>query len=268
MKTTFGPIPKYTRVRLINKKEHPFISIGGPCAIESLEQIKNIYKSISVNVTHFRGGVFRAGTYPSDNFGLQIELLQEMHKEAIHYQKFNVIDVLDIRDLEKLDPYTDVFQVGMRQAQNYSLLTELGRQKKQVILKRGSWMTASEFLGAAEYILKGGNENLVLCERGGVSHLNHCRWELSISIIAKLKQITGLPVIIDASHGTGQRELVTPLTLAGISAGANGFIAECHQEPDKSLSDSEQTISIEDFNSLAQKAIKLSLYLKQNEIVS
>ena len=162
--------------------------------------------------------------------------------------------IRDFRDLEKIDPYTDVFQVGTRQSQHYALLKELGRQSKPVILKRGTWQKLSEFLGSAEYLLKEGNSNVILCERGGVSYLDHVRWDLSISMIALIKQITGLPIIVDASHGTGNRELVKSMTLAGIAAGADGMLIETHHNPDKSFSDSEQAVELSTFQEIVEMA--------------
>ena len=213
-----------------------------------------VFQSIVPFVDFVRGGVFRAGTYPSREFGWKLALLREVHKRAISAGKKNVVDVLDIRDIETIDPYTEVYQVGMRQAQHYALLRELGGQRKPVILKRGSWMTYDETMGAMEHLLSGGNQNVFLCERGSVSHLDHVRWELSISTIAKVKRATNLPIIVDASHGSGVADLVSSLALAGIAAGADGLLVECHPDPRNSLSDAAQALSFDEFHSLALKA--------------
>jgi len=254
-KNVFGPNPRYPLAESVKCVENDrFIVLGGPCSIESSEQVDKIFPSIAPYVTHFRGGVFRAGTYPGDKWGWQMDLLKMFHEKANQYDRPNVVDVLDIRDISKIEPYTDVFQVGTRQAQHYALLKELGLQKKPVILKRGTWQKLSEFLGSLEYILKGGNNNVILCERGGVTTLDHVRWDLSISLIAKLKQITKMPVIIDASHGTGDSSLVRPMTLAGVAAGADGCLIETHHNPEMSLSDAEQAVGIGEFLNIVCQA--------------
>lgn len=257
-KNTFGPTPRAIGAMTLKTDALPkFIVIGGPCSIENEEQVNKIFDSIQNHVTHFRGGVFRAGTYPGDLWGWQMDLLKMYHKEANARGKPNIVDVLDFRDLEKIDPYTDVFQVGTRQCQHYALLKELGRQKKPVVLKRGLYQTLAEFMGSLEYVLKGGNNNVILCERGNVSYLDHVRWELSISMIAKLKQLTNMPVIVDASHGTGDRTIVEPMALAGMAAGADGMLIETHPDPDKSLSDAEQAIHMDQFKQIVDKAVKI-----------
>ncbi len=257
-KNTFGPklnCPLVSGFKLPKSyRSADLMVIGGPCSIESESQVEAIFDSIKKHVTYFRGGVFRAGTFPGDQWGWQMDLLKMYHSAAKARGKPNIVDVLDFRDLEKIDPYTDVFQVGTRQSQHYALLKELGRQSKPVILKRGTWQKLSEFLGSAEYILKEGNPNVILCERGGVSCLDHVRWELSISMIALIKQMTELPIIVDASHGTGNRNLVKSMTLAGVAAGADGMLIETHCDPDASLSDSEQAVDPATFIDIVETA--------------
>lgn len=252
-KNTFGPKPNFPLVSSAAPYVGGPIIIGGPCSIENETQVQTIFNKISDYVTHFRGGVFRAGTYPGSDWGWKMSLLEMFHREANLRGKPNIVDVLDIRDLDKIDPYVDVFQVGTRQSQHYALLKELGQRRKPVVLKRGTWQKLSEFLGSAEYILKGGNEQVILCERGGVSYLDHVRWELSVSMIAMIRQMTNLPVIVDASHGSGNRALVSPLTMAGIAAGACGCLVECHFDPDASMSDAEQALSLDEFEHLVRR---------------
>lgn len=253
-KNTFGPKPNFPKAistyPVSSNWMGKLLVIGGPCSIESEEQTDKIMKAIAPKVTYFRGGVFRAGTYPGQNWGWQWDLLKMYHEKSRAYGKHNIVDLLDIRDIEQVEPYADVFQVNMRNAQNYSMLKELGRQRKPVILKRGTWQKLSEFLGSLEYILQGGNSNVILCERGGVTTLDHVRWDLSISMIAMIKQMTKFPVIIDASHGTGNRSLVKPMTLAGIAAGADGCLIETHFDPESSMSDAEQAVSCDEFNTI------------------
>lgn len=253
-KNSFGPTPKFDLSENYSSTRSDFIVIGGPCSIEHKDQAEMIFDSIHSDCTYFRGGVFRAGTYPSAKWGWQMDLLKIYHELSVKHGKPNIVDVLDIRDLDEIYEYADVFQVGMRQAQHYALLKELGKQRKPVILKRGSWQKLSEFLGSAEYVLQGGNGNLILCERGGVSFLDHTRWELSISMIAAIKKITKLPVIVDASHGTGNRKLVADMTFAGVAAGADGCLLETHYSPDNSMSDSEQAIDIAEFKRIVAVA--------------
>jgi len=261
-KRKFGPDPSWGDASSTNPTDLPeVICIGGPCSIESEDQVNKLFDSIQYDVTHFRGGVFRAGTYPGQNWGWQMDLLKMYHEAAKSRGKPNIVDVLDLRDLEKIDPYADVFQVGTRQSQHYALLKELGQQKKPVVLKRGTHQTMAELMGSLEYILKGGNNNVILCERGSVSYLDHSRWELSISMIATLKHHTKMPVIVDASHGTGNRQIVKQMALAGIAAGADGMLIETHPNPDKSMSDAEQVVSIGEFKDIVDTARKIRLVL-------
>lgn len=248
------------------------IAIGGPCSIESEEQLNRIFDTIGDSITHLRGGVFRQGTYPgsqgswvgepwpenpTQSPGWQMELLKAYHAKAKSLGKPNVVEILDLRDLDAVYDYADVFQVGMRQAQHYALLEELGRQSKPVFFKRGTWMKLNETLGAVEYIFRGGNSDIAIIERGSVSFMDHSRWDLSISLIAKLKQISQIPVIVDASHGTGDRTIVKQMTLAGIAAGADGLLIETHFDPDKSLSDSEQAVDLNAFLDIVSSVKRL-----------
>ena len=257
------PEPNYPISESIaNCKNRDFIVIGGPCSIESANQIDDIFDQIKDSITHMRGGVFRAGTYPRQKWGWEWDLLKAYCEKSKSIGKPNIVDVLDIRDIEKIYPYTDVFQIGARQAQHYSLLKELGKQPKPVILKRGTWMTLDETLGSVEYILDGGNKDVTIIERGSTTNFTHVRWELSVSMIAALKRKTGLQVVVDASHGSGRRDLVSPLTLAGIASGADGILLETHTSPEKSLSDSQQAICISEFNHIVKEAKKIFCMLR------
>lgn len=250
----FGPTPDYPLVEsYINPNPDQTFYIAGPCSLESNELTYEILEKISPFITHFRGGVFRAGTYPSDNWGWKLDLLKAAYYEAKLYGLKNIVDVLDIRDIQNINCYADCFQVGARQAQHFALLKELGQQPKPVFIKRGTNMTFDEIMGSVEYVLRGGNKHVAIIERGSVSYLDHVRWELSVSMIAKIKQMTNIPIIVDASHGSGVAGLVSSLTLAGIGAGANGCLVECHPRPKESLSDAEQAISIEDYIEIYKK---------------
>ena len=171
-----------------------------------------------------------------------------------------VMEVFDVRQIE--DSPADVLQVGARRMQDYVLLNELSKQKRPVILKRHMGSTLAEFLGAAEYLVRGGKRNVWLMERGSSTHMTHVRWDLSVSVIAMLKQTTGLPVLVDASHGSGRRDLVLPLTLAGIAAGADGYMVETHLQPERSLSDAEQAYPLKDYPALHAEVLALWQFYK------
>lgn len=260
-KRNWGPTPKYDRV-LNYSKEPSFKIIAGPCSVESKEQIHAIAKFVSSQgATHLRGGVFRAGTYPGKNFGYVDEILLHQYQLAARVNGLkNIIEILDYSDesIKNVLTYADCVQVGCRQMQNYTLLKILARTGKPVFLKRHPGSTMDEFLGSAEHILSA-NENcdLTLIERGSSNHMNHTRWDLSISIIPAIKQLTKIPIICDASHGTGRRDLVQPMTLAGVAAGADGVLIETHTDPDNSLSDKEQAVSLEAFADTIKKINKI-----------
>jgi len=272
-KNTFGPRQPgdMLALRLGPRNLAAPIAIGGPCSIESEEQIDRIFGAIKGHITHMRGGVFRQGTYPGSqgtwvgeprqkggvSLGWRMDLLRMCHAKSLEIGRPNVVEVLDVRDLDAIYPYAGAFQVGMRQAQHYALLEELGRQDKPVFIKRGTWQKLGELLGAIEYVFKGGNTEVAVVERGSVSFMDHVRWDLSISLIAKLKQLTMVPVVVDASHGTGDRSIVKAMTLAGVAAGADGFLCETHYDPDGSLSDAEQAVPLEAFVDIAESVARL-----------
>lgn len=262
-KTNFGPTPKFERLRNYEPPNNDFVFISGPCSGESEEHLHAMAAIVkSAGATHMRSGVFRAGTYPSDKvkFGWVDEKIIKAFREASKNNGLkNIIEVLDYsqESFDLINDYCDVFQVGARSCQNYSLLRKLGQYNKPVFLKRNTGMTLNEFCGAAEHLLVGGVKEIYLIERGSSSFMNHVRWDLSISLIPALRQLSKVPVIIDASHGTGRRDLVAPMTLAGVAAGAQGCLVECHTEPDKSLSDSEQAIDPKSLHELSAKIKKL-----------
>lgn len=257
MKRNFGPKPKYHRVLNYKHPHSNFTFIAGPCSMESKEQINQIAKHVATNgATHLRGGVFRAGTYLGDNFGwIGLDLIKAYQDAAHEWGLKNIIEILDYSNssLETYLGYADCFQVGCRQMQNYTLLKILGAYGKPVFLKRHPGSTLDEFLGAAEYLLASGCKELYLIERGSVSHVSHVRWDLSISMIPAVQAITEIPILVDASHGTGRADLVQPMTLAGIAAGANGCLVETHPYPRESISDPDQSLGFDEFISLSKK---------------
>lgn len=257
LRRVWGPKPNYPNVIAYEPPSDQFVTIAGPCSVESPEQILALAEFVSNHgATHLRGGVFRAGTYPGNNFGYVDEILIAHYWGAARRFKLkNIIEVLDYDEesLAMVSKYCDCFQVGARSMQNYTLLRKLGKIGKPVFLKRHPGSTLDEWLGSAEHLLVAGCKEIYLIERGGSTHLNHVRWDLSLSLIPAVKALSKIPVICDASHGTGRRDLVVPMTLAGIAAGAGGILVEVHEHPEKSLSDSDQAIDPETFKKLMAK---------------
>lgn len=253
----WGPNPHYPNVESYNPNSNEFIAIAGPCSIETADQIHQIANELSrCNIKYLRGGVFRAGTYPGNKFGwIEEKLIIEFYRAAHNNGMKTIIEILEYHPetMINIDKYADCYQVGARQMQNYNLLKTLGKTKRKVFLKRNMGSTLDEFLGAAEYLLKDGYCEPILIERGSSTYHNHVRWEPSISIIPAIKAITKIPIVIDASHSTGRMDLIEPITLAGIVAGANGFLVETHPTPEKSLSDSDQAYPLGQFKILKRK---------------
>lgn len=256
-KRLFGPTPRYELVKQYERPNNDFVIIAGPCSMESKTQLTNIAKYVSVNgATHLRSGVFRAGTFPGQNFGwIDKELIKYFHETAYDFGMRNIIEVLEYseRSFDLIAPYCDAFQVGARSQQNYSLLKILGQYDKPVFLKRNTGCTVDEWLGSAEHLLKGGVKELYLIERGSSTFHNDVRWAPCIHTIPSVKSICDIPVIVDACHSTGRRDLVEPMTLAGVAAGAQGILVETHTNPEQSLSDADQACSPETFKSIVNK---------------
>ncbi|MCJ7740462.1 3-deoxy-7-phosphoheptulonate synthase [Candidatus Microgenomates bacterium] len=235
------------------------ILMAGPCSVESKAQIAESAKEIkSAGCQILRGGAFKPRTGPYDFQGLG-KIGLHFLKEAAKTHSLKVItEIVDVRDIELIEKYTDIFQVGTRNMQNYALLRELGKKRKPVLLKRGMWATYKEFLLAAEYILLGGNENVILCERGIRTFVPETRFTLDLSAVAYLKHETHLPVIVDPSHGTGRANLVRAMSREAIAAGADGLLIEAHLDPRKSFSDADQAISMQELNKLVKEVKKVA----------
>jgi len=227
------------------------VVMAGPCSVENKDQILNIAREVKKSgATLLRGGAFKPRTSPKDFQGLGEEGLKFLLEAKEETGLPIVTEVMDTRDVELVSEYADILQVGTRNMQNYALLKELGKIDKPVLLKRGMWATLKEFLGAAEYILAGGNQNVMLCERGIRTFSDFTRNTLDLSIVPVLKAESHLPVIVDPSHGTGRRYIVKPMALAAIACGADGLTVEAHTNPQKAISDADQTISTADLHSL------------------
>lgn len=245
----WGPVPDYPRVVAYRSESRrtPLV-VAGPCSVESFDQANEVVMWLHNRADYARGGVFRAGTYPGKAFGLQEELADFWSHRCREAGLKVVMEVLDIRQAEWMSDRADALQVGCRGMQGYPLLREVARFGKPVFLKRSVGAKLDEWLGAAEHLLVGGAKEVVLIERGISTFNDHCRWTQDISAIPAAKALTGIPVIVDASHGTGRRDLVLPMTLAGIAAGADGYLVEVHPHPDNSLSDADQAYPLDQFH--------------------
>ena len=233
-----------------------FNVMAGPCSIEGEEQIFTIAESVaSTGAKILRGGAFKPRSSPYSFQGMGREGLKLMQRAAAQYKLLTVSEVMDAKDLPLIEEYVDILQVGARNMQNFSLLKKLGKSTKPILLKRGLSATYQEFLMSAEYILSGGNERVILCERGIRTFEPYTRNTLDIAAIPILKGLSHLPVIADPSHGTGIRSLVAPMSKAAIAAGADGLMIEVHPEPDKALSDAAQTISLEQFAEMMESIL-------------
>jgi 3-deoxy-7-phosphoheptulonate synthase len=234
-----------------------FAIIAGPCSVESEEQILKIAESVKKSgATVFRGGAFKPRTSPYDFQGLKadgIELLLEAKKVT------GLPIVTEIMNANHLPLFEDVdiIQVGARNMQNFELLKELGKTNKPILLKRGLANTLKEFLMSAEYIMAGGNQNIILCERGVRTFETYTRNTLDLSAVAMLHELTHLPVVVDPSHATGISRLVPPMAMAAVAAGADGIMVEVHNDPIHALCDGAQSLTLEQFDDLAGKLEKI-----------
>ena len=231
--------------------------IGGPCSIESMAQMEAIAQA-KLPIQGLRGGIYKPRTSPYAFQGLGDVGLDILAAVRSRYGLPVITEVMAIHQIEKLAAHADVLQVGSRNMQNFDLLKALGDVDKPILLKRGLAATVSEFVMAAEYIASHGNPNIILCERCIRSFDSYTRNVLDLGAVVALKQITHLPVLVDPSHATGKRELVAALARAAIAAGADGLIIECHPEPDQSVSDARQTISLEAMANLVDSLVPIA----------
>jgi 3-deoxy-7-phosphoheptulonate synthase len=247
------------------------IVIGGPCTVESREQMEQVADRLSrVSVQALRGGVYKPRTSPYSFQGMGVDGLRILSEVRQRYDLPVVTEVMSIAQIEPVAAYADMLQIGSRNMQNFELLKALGDVQKPILLKRGLSATIEEFVMAAEYIMAHGNPNVVLCERGIRSFDTYTRNVLDLGAVVALRQLTHLPVLVDPSHAAGKRELVADLARAAIACGADGLIIECHPEPDKSVSDARQALSLEEMaelvQSLAAIAAAVGRRLRQDRI--
>ncbi len=225
--------------------------IAGPCAIENREQIFTIAECVKrVGGGFLRGGAFKPRSSPYAFQGLGIPGLQLMHEAAQANGLLTVSEVMEIAQIEPMLPYTDCFQVGARNMQNFNLLRELGQARRPVLLKRGIAATIEELLLSSEYIMAGGNYDVILCERGIRTYETSTRNTMDIAAIPVVKKLSHLPIVGDPSHGTGRRDMVPALSKAAVAAGADAILIEIHPNADKAASDAAQTMYLDQFEKL------------------
>jgi len=230
-----------------------FSLMAGPCTVESLDQIEiTAAKLKNIGAKILRGGAFKPRTSPYSFQGLGEEGLKIMRQVADKYNMVVVSEIMEISQLPLFLKYADIFQVGARNMQNFNLLKELGYVDRPIMLKRGLSATIEEWLMSAEYIMSGGNRDVILCERGIRTFENATRNTLDISAIPVIKKISHLPIIVDPSHGTGLRDKVAPMSRAAIAAGADGIMIEVHHSPETALCDGAQSLYPDQFEKLVK----------------
>jgi 3-deoxy-7-phosphoheptulonate synthase len=227
------------------------VAMGGPCSVETREQIFETARRVKgAGGAFLRGGAFKPRSSPYAFQGMGIPGLDLMRDAAEAHGLLVVSEVMEIAQIEPMLPYVDLLQVGARNMQNFNLLRELGLVRKPVLLKRGIAATIEELLLASEYILSGGNYDVILCERGIRTYETSTRNTMDISAIPMVKKLSHLPIVGDPSHGTGRRDMVAPLARAAVAAGADGILVEVHPNADKAASDAAQTLYPEQFDQL------------------
>ena len=269
-------IPVLAPYRLVSrefKKENSVIKINkdvrfggkkifvmaGPCSIESAKGMRSIARKVKkAGATVLRGGAFKPRTSPYDFQGLGEEGLKYLCEAGKEFALATITEVMDVRDLDLICKYADILQIGARNMQNFSLLKEVGKMKKPVMLKRGMSATVKEWLMSAEYILSNGNFDVLLCERGIRTFETGTRNTFDINAIALVKQLSHLPVIADPSHGTGIRKLVGDVAKASVAAGCDGLMIEVHDSPEEAFSDGQQSLVPKQFDLLMKDLKKIA----------
>ena len=231
-----------------------FVVIAGPCSVESEEQTLQTAHAVKAAGAHMlRGGAFKPRTSPYDFQGLGLQGLKILEKAREETGLPIVTEVTDPRDAAWVAEYADILQIGTRNMQNFSLLREVGKTNRPVLLKRGMNSTLKEWLNCAEYILAAGNPNVILCERGIRTFETYTRNTLDLSIVPAVKETSHLPIIVDPSHGTGRLSMIEPMSLAAMAAGADGIMVEVHCRPAEALCDKEQAMAPEIFGRMMRK---------------
>jgi 3-deoxy-7-phosphoheptulonate synthase len=230
------------------------VVVGGPCAVESLDQTRTIAEHVKrAGGQLFRGGAYKPRTSPYSFQGLGEPALQILARVREEFDLPIVTEAIDDESLKLVEQYADCIQIGARNMQNFALLKSAGRMRKPVLLKRGMSATLEELLLSAEYIMSEGNYKVILCERGVRTFADHTRNTLDLSVVPAIKRISHLPIVVDPSHGTGKRNKVLPMSRAAIAVGADGVLIEVHHKPEEALSDGPQAILPETFAQLVRE---------------
>ena len=268
---------KYKLVSREFKQENSVIDVGGvkiggpepvvmagPCAVESMDQLMEAAQAVAEGGAQFlRGGAYKPRTSPYDFQGMAEDGLQMLRKAADKFNLKVVTEVLDQRTVEEVAEYTDVLQIGARNMQNFQLLKEVGRAGRPVLLKRGLCATIKEWLNAAEYVMSSGCDDVIFCERGIRTYETYTRNTLDLSAVVAVKELSHLPIIVDPSHGTGRRSMVSPMAKAAIAAGADGLIIEVHPHPEVALCDGDQSLTPEEFKKVMAEIKRMSAILRE-----
>ncbi len=237
--------------------------IGGPCAIESEAQAMTIAERVKEAGGHiFRGGAYKPRTSPYTFQGMGLAGLKILAKVRDTFDMPVVTEVMDTETFDQVEAYADIVQIGTRNMQNFSLLKRAGKCRRPIMLKRGMSATLDEWLMAAEYIMAGGNPNVILCERGVRTFVRHSRNTLDLSVVPVVQKESHLPIIIDPSHAAGKRDQVIPLSRASVAVGAHGLMVEVHHEPQNALSDGAQSLYPEQFTRLCRDVRRVHDILK------
>jgi len=251
---SFNPGGTVVKIRDVDIGGQRVVVMAGPCSVESREQIERSAEIVaSGGARVIRGGAFKPRSSPYSFQGLGEEGLKMLREAADRHGLLVASEVMDQTQIPLVAQYADILQVGARNMQNFTLLRELGKQRKPVLLKRGISATIEELLLSAEYIMSGGNYDVILCERGIRTFETYTRNTMDISAIPVVKKLSHLPIVADPSHGTGRRDKVLPMARAAVAAGADGLLVEVHPEPDRALSDGAQSLRPEQFQEMMRQ---------------
>ncbi len=243
------------------------VVMAGPCAVESMQQLMESAWAVKENGAQFlRGGAFKPRTSPYSFQGLEEEGLKMLSAAAKETGLKIVTEVMDVQNVDLIAKHADMLQIGARNMQNFHLLRAVGRCGKPVLLKRGLAATIDEWLNAAEYIAAEGNTGIVLCERGIRTFETYTRNTLDLSAIVAVKTLSNLPIIVDPSHGTGLRNMVKPMSVAAVAAGADGLMVEVHPDPARALSDGPQSLNPPDFGRLMKEVEKIAAFRREFDL--
>ena len=239
-----------------------FVVIAGPCSVESERQTIETAQAVKASgADMMRGGAFKPRTSPYSFQGLGLQGLKILARARRETGLPIVTEVLDPRDVSWVAEFADVLQIGTRNMQNFSLLKEVGKVQRPVLLKRGMFSTLEEWLNCAEYILSEGNPDVILCERGIRTFENYTRNTLDLSAVPAIKELTHLPIVIDPTHSTGRLSLIGPMSLAAVPAGADGLLIEVHHNPAEALCDADQAFTPDRFETLMQQLRPLRAFM-------